>query len=865
MAGPGFIPGGLGGIPPGLLSPEVLAPLPPPAPDPGAAPPPVDAFGGLQPGIGIPAAALDAAAPPPPDLGLPPDHPLAAGLAPLVPLAPPGAAPWRPYGLDPGSLPLPPFDGAIPGQPGAEPWFATGAGDQLGPLPPGAGAAPLPPELGAPGGPLPDAITGQVERSLTGPPDQPFGAPTRGPGQLPEQQYQRLALNYQRNPDQLLSDVINGPPSADKQRYLDELALRDQPGFAELSQRVADARDKMIEARKVEIQNRYYDQQMANARIRDDAMKATQTKIDQVLADAQRISATKIDPTGGLSGGQKIAGVLASVIGGLVQGRTGSPNNAGLDALNQTINRAVEAQKADLANQRAGLDFRRMSIGDQVRMDNENYLAAETVRLASLQHAEDQLKTMQQDFAPDGVRGLRIAGLRAGIVAGQAATVRDIAHKTLEDELKIRKSDQESTLALETLRHNRATEGLEYAKLSLEKAKEKAKAGDDTLLTPQEIQQQFPSLPTAAIPPIAMTRKQLGQHLENFNKSLETANKTVGNTTQVAGTQAIGPDGKPLTRDGTPTGAPVVFATHELAAKVNESVAGAQDMLDSLGSVRRFLASDPSAVNRKAWADAKTEIENAKFAYAKLHDTKASSRELEAMTDLFGPNPESYISRVKDKGVMLAHIDTLTRDAKNTIAHKLKQQGQYTGPSVLVDTSQLPTSLSDAAALSGRTAIEVGQDAKLGAVRQLLQPKPYGDPALINELHPGFHTDTGLDPADDAKVREAIARAAGAPPAERADAVAKIAAWAASPRASIASGVLGLVRGESPALYDEVVALLPAKQRETLPDWKNLGLPGADFPLPSQLPRPPIDAGPPLPIDYGLAGAPSGPGWGEGE
>lgn len=594
----------------------------------------------------------------------------------------PGAAPPLP---DAASAP-PPVDSSLAGAP---PPDALGAPP---PLPPPPAPGPSPGIAG-----MPDISISYEHPAAPPPPvDAVTGAggtpaDLAGPATLtPAQREAAIAQRFNEHPDQLLQQLVAGPVDADAQHYLDQLALRDPQGFAELNYRLADAKTKNLAAQQQAIANKDYETQQANLKMRNQAAADAQAKSAQLDAEATRLANTQIGPH--LSMFQKVAGVIMGMVGGLYQGRVGG-RNIGLDALNEVTIRDVENQRSQLANQRDLLGQRRNALGEQYARSGDLYQAAEELRLAALKHADSVLATQQQNFAPDGTRGMQIAQMRAGIASQQAQAVQTFQQKQFDNSIKVQGAAREQELANETLRHNRASEGVEYAKLDMERGKARA---DNTVLTPEQIRHDFPEYPVNAIPPGGATVAELTKRSELNNKTLEGTNKTTANAMQQAGTQVMGPDGKPLTQDGTQTGAPVVIASHEQAAKINEASAGAQDLLTSLGKVRRFLASDPSTIDRQAWAAAKTDLENAKFAYAALHGTKASSRELDAMGDLFGPNPDSYTSRVKDRGVLLAHIDALVDDAGTTIDNKLRREAKYTGPRVLVDTSKPPPTASTA-------------------------------------------------------------------------------------------------------------------------------------------------------------------------
>jgi len=394
---------------PGGSAPAVSAPA--------SAPPPSGAAGpfALQPGIGIPLTALDAL-PPPPMLGPQPQPQLEGAPAPAPAArpeldggAPEGSPPYAPIVLPDDALRIPP--------------------------PPTALAAPAVPPSPA------------TEPAVFGPPLSPE-----------EQHYALTAKQYASTPFAI-------PDDKEQQRYLNELALRDPAGFSQLNIEHELAREKAASAERLAIINRDYDHQLANLKARTEADRITQQKSDALLADATRLAATKIDPSGGLSKGQKVAGILAAFVGGLVQGRTGSATNAGLEALNMAINRGIEAQKADLANQREGLNLRRGALAEEYARHGNVYQAEETARLATLQYADNLLSIHQQDYDPRGTTALKIASLRQGIAAQQQQALQAFKQKTYENELKLQDARRQQQLADETAWHNRAQIGLGYAQL----------------------------------------------------------------------------------------------------------------------------------------------------------------------------------------------------------------------------------------------------------------------------------------------------------------------------------------------------------------------------------------------------------------
>jgi len=406
-----------------------------------------------------------------------------------------------------------------------------------------------------------------------------------------------------------------------------------------------------------------------------------------VMARASRLAATKVDPDR-YRNSRGIFGRLADIVAATVAGRfsmyTGGRNLA-LDAFNKRVDEDIAAQHADIANGWHGIDAKRGDIAAELAQHGDIYKAQETYRMAAYQAALGNMQSELQQYDPAGGTAIGIRTNMDQFHAAQQQALQAFGQQQFKNSLEAQKDTRENALAASTIEKNRQETAIAWAKE--ENAKNKAKA-DNTVLTPQQIQQQFPDFPVSAIPAGGATVGDLAKRSELHNRTVEGTNKVTANKMQEVGTQVIGADGNPLTVDGKPDGKPVLMSTQEHAAKLNEKIAGGQDLVTSLSKVRRFLAADPSTVDRTGYAAATTDFENAKFAFAKLHDTKASSRELEAMEDLFGPNFEHYGNRIKDKGVGMAHIDALISDAKGTIANALTRDAKYTGPSVIVDTSK---------------------------------------------------------------------------------------------------------------------------------------------------------------------------------
>lgn len=387
--------------------------------------------------------------PPPPDV---------TGIGPPAPMASPfDAAQYLP--------PPPPPDNAIaafqldPSAPAAAP-----------PVPPVPALPDLPPpvqslpsQAAAPPLAAPDALSDASGMPVAG----ALGGQPYAPTLTPEQHYAQTLQQYADRPFDI-------PNLAEQQRYLNDLALRDPAKFADITLQHEDARKKEEAAQRQRIANENYDRQMANLRARDEARAKVQQQTDQVMAEAQRLAAEKIDPSGGLSTGQRIAGVLSSIVGGLVQGRTGAARNAGLDSFIDTVNRGIEAQKADMANRRGMLEFRRSALGQAYERTGDMFVAAESVRQASYQHAVELIDADMQNWDPRGTQAMRRAKLRADLLTNQAKSLLTFQNEQHDRDMKDRKQRYDEKKIEADIANQRADLNYKYAALGEQRAQRKA-------------------------------------------------------------------------------------------------------------------------------------------------------------------------------------------------------------------------------------------------------------------------------------------------------------------------------------------------------------------------------------------------------
>jgi hypothetical protein len=366
------------------------------------------------------------------------------------------------------------------------------------------------------------------------------------------------------------------------QEVLNQRALHDRAGFAEDVVRDREDRNAYIARRRKEMADDDISAARQNAEDLRAASAATQQKMDVVMADAQRIAATRIDPTGGLTGGRRIAGVISAIIGGLVQGRTGSARNAGLDALVDTINRGIDAQKADLANQREGVNLRRSVLAQEFARHGDMYRAVETVRLAALQHADDLLATEQQKYNSQGRTGLLIAGERAEAAGEQAASIEALRLRTNEEARKEREQLRKEVDTAANIANQRATIGLGYARINEDREQRKE----------------------------ARAARAEDKALERADKEAERRRQfAIGGIPKVRvgadGKPVMGPDGKPAidydvlrNNDGSVWEAESSEATRELRTKKTTSTEVVA-IIDEIRAIRGRVGGESKLLNSK--------------------------------------------------------------------------------------------------------------------------------------------------------------------------------------------------------------------------------------------------------------------------
>lgn len=655
----------------------------------------------------------------------------------------------------------------------------------------------------------------------------------------PDQHYAQTVQQYGEHPFDAQGNLLI-PDAKEAQQYFNDLRLRDPVKFATLQTQLGDIKTKRVIAEQQRIANEDFARQQSNAKIRDQATAESRHKSDALVADALRVSKTPIDRTGGVN---KIGAVLMGVIGGLIQGKQGG-RNIGLDALNDKIERSIAAQKADIANQREGIAIRKGALADEYARTGDEYHSAEVTRIALLQHAHDQLSTEAQNYAPDGTTALKIADMQGAIVGQQRQALQAYQQKTFDNSVKAQTAAREQQLADETMRANRAREALEWTKERREAGKDKA---DSTVWSPQ----QLGAINTVAgntpppVPPIPMTQGNYTKWLATQKEGEQLATAARANNPDERARELAVPgivDSK---------GAPAKFRSVETAAKAADTLGVADDVVrmtdELIGMVEKNGYSTDFGKSEEWQRAQQTYAALLLTAKERDHLGALSASDIELEQKKIGSTDPTQLRDT------VAGMRQFRHNTIESVNASFRNQVQLPAGTKLGRWEPPPLpGASSSDQLSGKTAVEAGQEATPSTVgraaRVALAPLGYDKGSYLDtegrhEQGAGDVT-SGLAEPDAAKVTAAIQAATAAAPkvklspdeergvaAARADAVQKLAAWSTSDRPGLSAGVLNLVSAD-PALYAQVLALLPPAQREERQqlDAMRAQLPGAGLP-----------------------------------
>ncbi len=281
-----------------------------------------------------------------------------------------------------------------------------------------------------------------------------------------------------------------------------------------------------------------------------EAIAAAKTQREQLELDARKLAETPIDPERwwkSRSTGQKIAGFMSAIVGGLVQGRTGSARNSGLDMITAAIDQDVDAQKADMMNRRAEIQRRSGAVSEQFAEAKEDYFEAEKFRHASYERVKNQITTDMSNYDPRGRAAIELGRLYNGISSAQAKHAQAAEDKFWKDQMEALRFAAEMNKAQ-----------AEAAKLEAEAAKMRgAGAGGAKKVKPEDVPQApgYFAARGLVAPPVPMSTKEYKawQPLKKGTQEITTNESSLSREALERGIPGLKQaDGTPFIARGTP-------------------------------------------------------------------------------------------------------------------------------------------------------------------------------------------------------------------------------------------------------------------------------------------------------------------------
>lgn len=760
---------------------------------------PTQAAAIMQPGLGIPAATLDAAA-----------------SSPAQPLPPPGGA------MQPGlGIPQSTIDSAAaaPAQPAPVPDAISGAderpsvADMTSPITFGAnpGSMPAAQPYGVPVSPmdlgaLPSDVT--TARAAPEDPDQPQTELSK----LTEQQARDLAI---KDPVKFAT-IVAGANKDWEKHYADQMQLhREQTDLEERGALKA------------------YQQ----------ATAATQVKMDALYKQADQIS--KIDPNrykNSRSMGRTLLDVIGAIAGGISAGQVPGGNgvNHYLDWFQKDVDNDIAAQKDDIENQKFGINTKKGILAEEFARTGNMYQATQAVRLGMYSRAANALLTEQQKYDPASRRNAAIGQAAAEMQSRITAAQQALHQQTLETELKTSKTQLEYMTQQATERHAKAEEATARANTSMvgwghaiTKAhnieQEKAENRRLDIEADKEANAKAKTGPAAELEAEGISNPSTGEYIlrPEGQRYIDAAKKLERDAAKLpagdSNAQLMLAKAKDI-RQQADLDYGVKIKSKEIREKLQPELVANQSLIDSISDIKRAM-DDLSVTDRTGWASVGSKFAQAKVNYIQAHGAKPSSREMDAIEEVFGDSPDGIKARTINQGKVRAALDAVQQEAIRETTTQLRTYAHLKG--------EYKPDVPDGEAsekIQGTTAAEAYDKAEPGRLRNAAGwltgvDKITGDAESRQlDAENAVHTPTGLSEEDDGTVVKLMDRYRNGDDDVRDKAVSKLAGFASSPRESVASGVLARLRDDR-ALYDEVLSKLPAAKRKNLQSFDNVHLP----------------------------------------
>jgi hypothetical protein len=525
-------------------------------------------------------------------------------------------------------------------------------------------------------------------------PPQPAGYSGIGPGEGPAPDGQRVPgffgdlsgmFEEVGREYKYANDPLADPNDERVRARLNLMAQEEPEKYAEYAASKRVEAEQAAAAEKARRAKEIREQADRDLEILTKANAAAQAKTEQLMLESQQIAKTPIDRNrsfANASTGTKILGILQAVLGGLIAGRTGGPNQ-GLQMLLKEIDDDIEIQKAELGARRDDVNRRQTLVSQAFARTGDLYHAQTTARLAALRSLDDEIASFASQFDPRGQKFLAAQAERNKIRAEAAATAQKYHAEEKKRALEQAKYELDVLKQKETVRHAKAEEGIAWKNATTSAKRlelDEKKSDRDYLLEVRKENRQDREL-----------RFRQDELAQKRKEALDKEDKEggIGGVTKyewvdgqvpdvVTGEMKPGKVAKVTTgllkqADGT-----TFHTTAQEAEKLRKSRDGTQEMVDILDQARELRAKHGGA-NKVTSANLDARYKQlAAQAIVALNASKGVSISDRESVDLakeaiFGGDPSSYIA-----DDVVERIQLSLSQAVGNYHTQLKSRG-YTG------------------------------------------------------------------------------------------------------------------------------------------------------------------------------------------
>lgn len=721
---------------------------------------------------------------------------------------------------------------------------APAGGPGLPPTGPGPGPGPgAPPPLPGGGSPAWTPADTAALGAATPPPDATSG-PVTSPAQVPQPGPPRAPQGPVTDPGQDQGVSSYRPTPAQPIKTADQAKQAAATAMESRTQAIESEKAANIEAANVEAEKSRREgailaerNALVQKQLEDDARRAQENrdKLDSRIAArdeyAAKIANTKIDRSVDHPVWAAISLALGTIGGAMQQKAYGGQfHNIAFDTIMQGIDRKVDAQMKDLENQRMALGQMNTAIGEQRQYGLDDLAERSARREAAIQQAKMKVEEMAAQMkAPTALANAHIINTRLDQESQkekEAFADRSLSQINVEEARKQQAQQHAQTIAA-TIRgqnltyqaHREQMEATEREKMAEVSARLLSEGKKEAAAKADKAAQTVlydPRTRDVMLNPTGIQKFADADRLEAAARQRQNP----------AEAQALRQRAADL-RDSARLNDGVHASDPKVAEKLKPKIGTAQQVTDEIGDVVKMLETDPEMWSREQWAGIATKLGNVANVYQKVIGERISVRAFEqTMKHILEFDPDSLFDRAASQGRALESLKQLKGIVANDINTELGQEG--------IKTNWRPVAKGEDATsldINDKTAFEKGQDENPGLLQRIGAriitggTKSYDDFGFQDQATADALTQPGsiggLSPAATARVQMLAQKADQVGDAERAkiiDAIKApiVAGGLEGGRASVASGVLEVLRTTSPRLYAEVVNQLPAEQADTV-------------------------------------------------